>query len=108
MLGAINAATAPGWTLSEHNLDPTFYTHRPRRVDEIFPWEHISTAVKKNFIFQDYQKSLEGEIRVDCREQCYACGILPEFNDLRRENPGKGWMCPEVKARKPVNQESGN
>ena len=84
---------------AEHNLDPTFYTHRQRRVDEIFPWEHISTAVRKQFIFQDYQKSLEGEIRVDCREQCYACGILPVFNDLRRENPGKGWMCPEVKKK---------
>ena len=85
---------------AEHNLDPTFYTHRPRRVDEIFPWEHISTAVNKKFIFQDYQNSLEGEIRVDCREQCYACGILPTFNVLRSENPGKGWMCPEVKAKK--------
>lgn len=85
---------------AKHNLDPTFYTHRQRRVDEIFPWEHISTAVNKKFIFQDYQKSLEGEIRVDCREQCFACGILPVFNDLRRENPGKGWMCPEVKKKR--------
>lgn len=84
----------------EHGLDPDFYTHRQRRVDEIFPWDHISTAVNKKFIFRDYQQSLEGEIRIDCREQCYACGILPTFNDVRFENPGKGWMCPEVK-RKP-------
>ena len=96
---------------AEHDLDPTFYTHRQRRVDEVFPWEHISTAVHKKFIFRDYQQSLEGEIRIDCREQCFACGILPEFNDLRRENPGKGWMCPEVKvrkseSRKPVSEES--
>ena len=88
---------------AEQGLDPAFYTHRPRRVDEIFPWEHISTAVRKQFLFQDYQMSLDGEIRIDCREQCYACGILPVFNDLRRENPGRGWMCPEVK-RKPVKQ----
>jgi len=85
---------------AEHNLDPTFYTHRQRRVDEIFPWEHISTAVHKKFIFEDYRQSLEGQIRVDCREQCFACGILPIFKDLRRENPGKAWMCPEVKRRK--------
>ena len=38
----------------EHGLDPDFYTHRQRRVDEIFPWEHISTAVNKKFIFRDY------------------------------------------------------
>lgn len=86
---------------AEHNLDPTFYTHRQRRVDEIFPWEHISTAVHKKFIFEDYRQSLEGIVRVDCREQCFACGILPIFKDMRRENPGKVWMCPEVKSRKP-------
>ena len=84
----------------EHGLSPDFYAHRPRRVDEIFPWDHISTAVNKKFIFRDYMQSLEGETRVDCREQCFACGILPTFNDVRYENPGKGWMCPEVK-RKP-------
>jgi radical SAM family uncharacterized protein len=89
---------------AEHDLDPTFYTHRQRRVDEIFPWEHISTAVHKKFIFEDYKQSLEGEIRVDCREQCFACGILPIFKDMRRENPGKGWMCPEVKVRKKVSK----
>lgn len=86
---------------AEHKLDPTFYTHRQRRVDEIFPWEHISTAVHKKFIFEDYRQSLEGIVRVDCREQCFACGILPIFKDMRRENPGKVWMCPEVKSRKP-------
>lgn len=84
----------------EHGLSPDFYARRPRRVDEIFPWDHISTAVNKKYIFRDYQDSLEGKIRIDCRQQCYACGILPTFNDLRYENPGKGWMCPEVK-RKP-------
>ena len=89
---------------AEHDLDPTFYTHRQRRVDEIFPWEHISTAVHKKFIFEDYKQSLEGEIRVDCREQCFACGILPTFKEMRRENPGKGWMCPEVKVRKSVSK----
>ena len=26
-----------------------------------------------------------------------ACGILPVFADLRRQNPGASWQCPEVK-----------
>ncbi|HLO29394.1 MAG TPA: TIGR03960 family B12-binding radical SAM protein, partial [Anaerolineales bacterium] len=26
----------------EHGLDPLFYTHRQRRTDEVFPWEHIT------------------------------------------------------------------
>jgi radical SAM family uncharacterized protein len=79
-------------------LDPAFYTHRPRRVDEVFPWEHISDAVRKKFLFEDFRRSLEGEIRIDCREQCYACGILPTFASARRANPGEYWKCPEVKS----------
>lgn len=81
-----------------HGLDPAFYTHRQRRTDEVFPWEHITAAVRKNFLFQDFRESLEGHIRVDCRLNCYACGILPTFANLRRENPGEGWKCPEVKS----------
>ncbi|NTW13156.1 MAG: hypothetical protein HGA30_07585, partial [Anaerolineales bacterium] len=54
--------------------------------------------VRKNFLFQDFRMSLEGEIRVDCRLNCFACGILPTFAGLRRENPGEGWKCPDVKS----------
>jgi radical SAM family uncharacterized protein len=80
----------------EQGLDASFYTHRPRRTDEIFAWDHITAAVRKNFLFQDFRQSLEGQIRVDCREQCFACGILPTFNSLRRENPGDYWKCPKI------------
>jgi len=82
----------------KYGLDHTFYTHRQRRTDEVFPWEHITAAVRKNFLFQDFRMSLEGEIRVDCRLNCFACGILPTFSNLRRENPGDVWKCPDVKS----------
>jgi hypothetical protein len=81
-------------------LDPIFYTHRQRPLDEVFPWEHLSTTLRKKFLTQDYMWSLEGRIRIDCREQCFACGILPAFADLRRENPGDVWQCPEVKNKR--------
>jgi len=83
---------------AEHGLDPVFYTHRQRRTDEVFPWEHITAAVRKNFLFQDFRASLEGELRVDCRLNCFACGILPIFANMRRENPGDVWKCPDVKS----------
>src|SRR5688572_17764581 len=86
---------------AEHGLDYAFYTHRQRRTDEVFPWEHIGAALRKNFLFQDFRMSLEGEIRVDCRLNCFACGILPTFANLRRENPGEGWKCPDVKSPAP-------
>jgi radical SAM family uncharacterized protein len=88
----------------EHGLDPIFYTHRQRRTDEVFPWEHITAAVRKNFLFQDFRQSLEGQIRVDCRLNCFACGILPTFANMRRENPGEVWKCPDVKSPVSTNQ----
>jgi len=95
-----------GWlqAFEEHGLDPLFYTHRQRRTDEVFPWEHITAAVRKNFLFQDFRASLEGEIRVDCRLNCFACGILPTFANMRRENPGDVWKCPDVKTPLSTNQ----
>lgn len=89
--------------LDRHNLNLAFYTHRPRRPDEIFPWDHISNAVRKKYLLEDFRRSLEGEIRIDCRQQCYGCGILPVFADARRANPGTYWKCPEIRPRSQAN-----
>ena len=73
-----------------------FFTHRKRPIDELFPWEHIDVAVTRRFLTQDYLMSQEGETRIDCRDQCFACGILPKLKDLRRETPAEAWECPPV------------
>lgn len=85
---------------SEIGLDPEFYTHRQRPLDEVFPWEHLSTTIRKKFLTEDYLWSLGGKTRIDCRNQCFACGILPTYANMRRENPGEIWQCPEVKSKK--------
>jgi radical SAM family uncharacterized protein len=79
-------------------LDPFFYTHRARALTEVFPWDHISTGVRKSFLLQDFQLSQEFQTRLDCRLHCFACGILPSYAGLRRLNPGDSWSCPEVKS----------
>ena len=90
------------WTsaFAAHNLDPAFYSHRTRRADELFPWDHISAAIRKKYLYRDYRRSLAGETREDCREYCDACGILPTFATARREYPGIYWKCPEVKQKR--------
>ncbi len=85
--------------LAEIGLDPAFYTHRKRAIDEIFPWEHIDVAVTKKFLTQDYLMSQEQETRVDCRNQCFVCGILPMLKELRRETDEEDWKCPVVVKR---------
>ncbi|MBK6846095.1 MAG: TIGR03960 family B12-binding radical SAM protein [Proteobacteria bacterium] len=77
-------------------LDPAFYTHRPRALEERLPWEHIDAGVSQRFLREDRAWSAEGRLRDDCRERCFACGVLPTFKALRAAHPGPGWKCPEV------------
>jgi radical SAM family uncharacterized protein len=88
----------PTWldAFASVDLDPAFYTHRPRLIDEAFPWDHINPGVRKKYLAQDYLESLSGHTRIDCREQCFACGILPTFAEMRTQHPGDLWKCPEV------------
>ena len=79
-------------------LEPDFYTHRERPIDEPLPWDHIDVAVKKDFLTEDYLWSKQGKTRIDCRERCFACGILPKYAQMRRDHPGDAWECPEVKS----------
>lgn len=84
-----------------HGLDPAFYTHRQRSEDEIFPWDHIFSGVRKAYLLSEYHASLLEKTQNDCRQGCFACGILPKYADIRRNNPGSHWKCPEV-PRRPI------
>ncbi len=78
-------------------LDPDSFSHSKRDVDEVLPWDHIHTGVKKQFLVQEYKNSLEGILTEDCRNNCHYCGILPLFNAVRANHSGSHWKCPEVK-----------
>jgi hypothetical protein len=77
-------------------LDIDFYNYRARPEDEIFAWDHIDAAVKKKFLLQDWGWSKDEKTRVDCRDQCFACGILPKFSEIRQNTPAEAWECPTV------------
>ncbi len=83
--------------MSDEGLSPEFYTHRERGLDEVFPWDHIDAAVHKKFLRDDYLMSIKGETRVDCRDKCFACGILPKFKEERSQTEPMAWECPPVK-----------
>ncbi|MAS36019.1 MAG: B12-binding domain-containing radical SAM protein [Anaerolineaceae bacterium] len=84
---------------AEFDLDPAFYTHRLRGDEEVFPWDHIDAAVHKKFLLEDYRMSIKEETRVDCRDRCFACGILPKFTETRSQTPAEAWECPPVKPK---------
>ncbi len=79
---------------TESGLDPMLFSHRTRAINEVLPWDHISTGVSKKFLVQDYRWSLEGRTRQDCREQCYACGIIPTFSEIKLNYSAIDWKCP--------------
>ncbi len=90
---------------AEHGLDPDWYARRERSVDEVLPWDHISTGVKKSFLIEEYRHALQGAVIEDCREHCFSCGILGQFKALRRVAPDETWKCPPLgrgKMRQPV------
>jgi radical SAM superfamily enzyme YgiQ (UPF0313 family) len=80
-------------------VDLGFYAWRERPMDEVFPWNHLDAGVTKEYLSRDYQASLRGETRLDCREQCYACGILTAFRDERVGLPADAWGCPPAKVQ---------
>jgi radical SAM family uncharacterized protein len=96
----------------ENGLDPAFYSHRERSPDEILPWGHISSGVRVSYLKEELRRSREGRTRDDCRAGCFACGILPGFNELRGALPDEAWKCPPVKpkarrARAPLRAPAG-
>ena len=82
---------------AELNLDPDWYARRERAIDELLPWDHISVGVSKKFLAREYQRALNGEPTADCREQCFACGILTQFRAERRAVAEDAWGCPPVR-----------
>ncbi len=83
---------------AENNLDPNFYMHRERGENEVFPWDHIDIGVNKRVLRAEYERSLRGELRKDCREGCYGCGVNQAFANIRAENPSAQWFCPVAPA----------
>lgn len=65
----------------ETGIDPAFYAHRERAREEVFPWDHLSSGVRKAFLWKEREKSRETLTTWDCREgRCTGCGICADFN----------------------------
>ncbi|MFH1032278.1 MAG: TIGR03960 family B12-binding radical SAM protein [Chloroflexota bacterium] len=68
----------PGWlqAFEKTGIDPNFYSHRERDLDEILPWSHIDIGVTSTFLKQEYHRAMEALETPDCRyETCNACGL---------------------------------
>lgn len=56
-------------------VNPNFYLHRERPLDEILPWDHIKSGVTKEYLTREWEKALKEAWTPDCRERCLDCGV---------------------------------
>ncbi len=72
------AAHRHGWgrAFRESPVNPDFFTLRPRLPDELFPWDFIDHGLKKDYLWEEYQRALEARETPPCRPAvCQRCGI---------------------------------
>ena len=74
---------------NESGLEPGFYAHRERPLDEPLPWAHIDVGVTTAFLKREYQRAIDGRETPDCRNTtCNACGLerwQPDCQQKHRE-----------------------
>jgi hypothetical protein len=58
----------------ECDLDPEFYTSRPRTKEEILPWSTVSVGVRDEFLWHEREQCYRSVITPNCRKQCTGCG----------------------------------
>jgi len=81
-----NGAIYDGWSdhFNQHiwysafeqaGLDPAFYAHRERGIDEKFPWDFIDMGISKKFLAREWEKSKTAATTPNCKDACAGCGL---------------------------------
>ncbi len=76
-------------------IDPKYYNERTIDFYEVLSWEHTSPGVRKNFLIDEWNKAMEGQLTADCRRtHCTGCGICQnlgvnviDYASHQNENP---------------------
>lgn len=57
-----------------NDIDICFYTSRRRNFEEILPWDFIDIGVRKDFLWREYNRSLDKKVTPNCADGCANCG----------------------------------
>jgi radical SAM family uncharacterized protein len=84
----IDAAAA---VLPALGVDLAWYTTRERTYEEVLPWDHLDSGLDKDWLWQDWQDSLDETEVEDCRwTPCFDCGVCPQLDlDIQIGPTGK-------------------
>ncbi|MFH1651107.1 MAG: TIGR03960 family B12-binding radical SAM protein [Chloroflexota bacterium] len=70
-------------------LEPAFYAHRERPLNEVLPWNHIDAGVSAAFLKAEYRRALKSQVTQDCHYYaCNACGQQRRSPDCAQKLAG--------------------
>lgn len=61
-----------------HNMEEYL---RERQEDEVFPWEVLDMGFQRDYIWQEWQKAIEGKNTLRCFDGCKRCGVCSKKNN---------------------------
>ncbi len=69
--------------MKKHGLTSWQYAVRPRRRDELFPWDVIDHGIGKEYLWQEYRRSMEEKTTKPCdTSRCRRCGVCHEADPV--------------------------
>jgi radical SAM superfamily enzyme YgiQ (UPF0313 family) len=66
------------WTraLRYSEVNPDFFVHRPKGLDELLPWDFIDHGISKAYLRREYRSALEEKESDICSVgDCFRCGV---------------------------------
>jgi len=65
------------WEKAIHDLGiDTDHYLGAKDTHDVLPWDHIDCGITQEFLTEEYEKSLDGNLTEDCRSAgCYRCGV---------------------------------
>jgi hypothetical protein len=85
------AATA----LADEPVDLDWYTTREREQSEVLPWDHLDSGLDKEWLWDDWQDSLDDREVEDCRwTPCYDCGVCDQMGTSIQIGPTGQRLLP--------------
>jgi radical SAM family uncharacterized protein len=77
--------------LAPYGVDVDWYTTRERTYEEVLPWDHLDSGLDKDWLWEDWQDSLDETEVEDCRwTPCFDCGVCPQFDTWPQLSPTAG------------------
>ena len=88
-------ADAAAQALADEPVDLDWYTTRERTQSEVLPWDHLDSGLDKEWLWEDWQNSLDDTEVEDCRwTPCYDCGVCDQMGTSIQIGPTGQRLIP--------------